>query len=831
MGSGDDRPLDEDTSPTRLFLVSEQVGRDLRFAVRSLRKAKTFSGFALLTIALTVGGMTTVFTIVNSVILRPLPYPDAGRLVRVEETNPGEGIAAIDRSVAADDFADIRRESRSFDLMAAFGGGREYTFGTDTEPDRVRVRFVTPEAFSLLGVRMFLGSVTEERAPGLTEAVVSYDFWRDRLEGSPAAVGSIVQPSRGPAFTVVGVTERTSALAGSYDPMAAGIWSLLDPTDEPGRDMQSGWNVIARLREDVPIDTARAELTGISERLSLEFPETNTGRRIHVTPLLDGVLGEAKQQVWIFFGAVALVLLIGIVNLAGLQIVRNAARETEFHVRAALGAGHLRIIGQLLVEAALLGLTGGLLGLVGATAGVRLIVASLPVNFPRAAEIGLDSGILLFAIVVSLLTAILFALLPAWEASRPGIMSVIKSGSPSVAGDFRRARVQRSLLGIQSAFAVVLLVGAALLLHSFWLVFSRDAGMNELDLRSLEVDVSAIYDRTGPAGFWESLLGDVQDLSQVEAAAFVFGPAPLAGRAGGTSGVFPQGQRGDPYASPILSQRFVTPGYFATLGVRLSRGREFREDDTPRSEWVAILNETAARGLWPDGEDPVGQVLTGLGPPTRVVGLVPDLLSDGLADEVHPQVYMPLGVGSVISGFRNRATLMFRTTPEASGLAEAVGTVIHSHEPEAELKQVVSMNRIRWQQVAPERFRTGILLSFALTAMFLVMVGVFGVVAYSGVQRRREIGLRMALGALPADIRRMMMSQVVVPVVAGLIAGLALSLALTRLLESLLFGITPTDPSTLAAAFLVFLVAAFVASLLPARRAARIYPMEALRYE
>ncbi len=600
--------------------------------------------------------------------------------------------------------------------------------------------------------------------------------------------------------------------------------------NELNRRNRGTLTTIARLAPKVSLETARAELDGISKRLAAEYPDTHRERTLSATFVLDDVVGSVKPILRIFFGAVSCVLLIGIANLTSLQTVRNFARERELSIRAALGAWRSRLVRQLLVETVILSCAGGVLGLLAAWAGTRAVLAALPVRFPRAEGIGLDFTVFLFAFGVSIAVGVLVGLIPAWRASGPKLQAVINEGSWSATTSVRHGSIQRWLIGVETAIALVLLVGAALLSNSFWRLLTTDTAMNEANLWSVEISLPLSYRTTAQSrDFWTSALNAVRSIPQVDSAAMIHAAAPLSGGDITLGSLFAEGSVRDPrQQGASFSNRAVSPGFFRTLGVPILRGRPILETDTESSERVVVLNEMAAQTLWP-AEAALGRRMQfGTRNPLimTVVGIIPNFKHSRLDQKPFPQMYT-----SYLQDFVYQyLTAMIRLKPDARRFPDAILSALGNLEAKADIK-AASMNEIRWGLVAPERFRTGMLLVFAIGATFLAMVGIFGVVSYSVVQRRREIGLRMALGADSRDVTRLMARQALLPAAIGLAIGLAVSVELSYLLSSFLFEIQATDPVTFVCAFLSLLAAALLASLIPARKAIRIDPMVALRYE
>jgi predicted permease len=539
-------------------------------------------------------------------------------------------------------------------------------------------------------------------------------------------------------------------------------------------------------------------------------------------------VGDTQRILWVFFGAVTCVLLIGVANLVSLQLVRNAGRERELGVRAALGASRWRLIRQLLVESLILGLVGGAGGLLAASAVVSFVVSTLPPNFPRASQIALDGVSAAFAVLVSALVGATIGVLPALRAIRPRLAERMSEGAGTVTLSHRRARIQRGLIAFETAVALVLLVGASLLVNSFSRLISQDAGMHERDLWVVSGALPARYRAPADSDFWLSALRLVRALPEVDRAALVVNDnGPLSGGDFTFGGIVPEGQTAGPGGGFSLSHRSVGGGYFDTLGIPIVSGRPILDSDTADAEFVVVLNQAAAAALWP-GENALGKRLRGMFQPLRVVGIIPDFKLARLDGEVSLQMYTSMLQRPIFAG---TSAIMLRAKPDARAIAEQTKAVLLNLEKDMPSVEAMMMAQKRWALVAPERFRTAVLLIFAGTATFLALVGIFGLVSYTVTQRHREIGLRVALGATYTRLVSLMLRQALVPAVLGIIAGFAGALAGARLLNAFLFGVEATDPASFGAAIALFFCASFIAALVPALRSLRVNPAVVLRHE
>jgi putative ABC transport system permease protein len=797
----------------------ERLLQDLRYAVRVLGRQRSFTATAFATIVLIVGGMTAVFTLVNAVLLRPLPYPASDRLVMVQAHHPRGGTTLT--------YADVERLQGQLASFEAWGLYRSnyvtYLDHNSDNPLPVQDMRITPELFPLLGLQVVLGRALAaddaiDASPDV--AVIGHDLWLTRFGGTPDVIGKSFELTPGRTLTVVGVAAPGSDVPGNWISYPI-VWHPIRVSEQSASNVR--FKVLARLKADRSIRTANAE---IAARPPLVDPNTGAHRPAYATLLLDQIVGDSQRVLWVFFGAVTCVLLIGVANLVSLQLVRNAGRERELGVRAALGAGRWRLVRQLLVESLLLGLVGGAGGLLAASSAVNLVTSALPANFPRANEIALDSAAWVFAALVSALVAVTIGIIPALRSIQPGLMERVNEGARSATLSHRRARIQRALIAFETAAALVLLVGAGLLVNSFGRLISEDAGMRERDLWVMRGTLPLRYRAPTDIEFWSSALRIVRELPDVESAALVVNSGPLTGAAGTFAGIVPEGQAAGPGRGFRLSHRSVGGGYFTTLGIPIVSGRPILDSDTAGTEGVVVINRAAGAALWP-GEDPLGKRLRGMGWLT-VVGVVPDFKLARLDGEVTPQMYTSMRQPSMGA---ETSAILFRTKPGARAMADRTKAILLNLEKDMEGLEALTMAQVRWKLLASERFRTAVLLVFSGTATFLALIGIFGLVSYTVAQRHREIGLRVALGATYSRVVSLMLRQALVPTVLGIVAGIAGALAASRLLAAFLFEVEATDPATFSAAIGLFFCAAFVAALVPALRSFRVDPAVALRHE
>jgi putative ABC transport system permease protein len=819
--------------PLRALLDSTRV--DIRLAARSLVAAPQFSIVAFATILLTVGGLSAVFTVVNAVVLTPLPFPQSDRIISIRQQVRNGPLPL--NSVALSDLVDVRASSRALERVAGYFS-TTFTLDPDQRPYTIRLWRTTADLFPMLGARPILGRVLEpgdERPDATPVAVISYDVWVNRFGRRDEVLGEVIRlPIQGRSsfdLVVVGVLPQGFELPLDAVPPFPGVWTAIESGGALPRG-GGGLTTVAQLRTGVSIVSARAELDAIGSRLGDAYPETNRERRFIVMSLLDLILGNTARVLLLFFGAMTCVLLIGVANLINLQVARNAVRQREFAICAALGAGRGRLLRQQVTETLLLSLAGGIAGTVAGGGVLQTIVSLLPAGFPRTDEIALTPGVLVFTLAVSVVVGTLVGVVPAWRMSSSNLTPVINESTPVATMSRRRSRLQRLLIAAETALAVILLVGAALLVNSLWRLMAIDAGVAD-ESRSWSVGVTLPpsylpVDRLVP--WWQGALEQVRTLPQVDRAALSLGPPPLSGLDSMLSGVIAEGWTGDPKQTGVtLSHRPVSDAYFETLGIPLRDGRPIADTDDQSREPVVVINDAAARVLWP-AENAIGKRLRDplfAGRLATVVGVVPDF-RQRLRVEPLPQLYRPYRQDRRPHGLTG--FLLVREASESRGLIEAITSTLTSLEPRSSVR-FQTMAELRWRQVADERFRTGILSSFAVTASLLALAGIFGVVAHGVAQRTREIGVRMALGARQGDILWLVSASAMLPCLAGATVGLMGAIGLSRFVASFLFELTPTDPSTYAAVVVCLLLASLAASVIPARRAMRLDPMIALRCE
>lgn len=805
----------------------DEIGQDLRYAFRQLAKSPGFTLIAILTLALGVGATTSIFSVVDGVLLRPLPFPGPDRLVRVYPLNDDGGPS----SFSVLNFLDWRKQSRTIASASLLQTGSMNLTGTSGDPERLSGGWVSPEFFSVLGAPLLAGRAFApgEDKPGAGKVVVlSEELWTRRFGRDRGLIGRTIHLD-GDSYTVIGVAGR------SRWPAETDLWMPFELNEEVLNPDNRGavyLSAVARLKPGVSLDRSRAEARAIAARLEAQYPESNTGFRMDVAGMQEFMTGDVRRPLLVLMGAVLLVLLIACVNVANLLLARASGRESELAVRTALGAGRARIIRQLLTESVVLSLLGGAAGVALAVWATRALVALAPERTPRLHEVGVDGPVLLFTLAVSLITGLLFGLAPALKASRPDLGSVLKEGARGSKG--RPAAFARSLLVVvETGLAVLLLAGAGLLLRSFGELIDVDPGFNP--------EGAIVFDLAPPDGKYgendqlrhlaDSLLERMRTLPGVTAAGISSFARPLDNSGFWITFQVEGRPEPRPGEEPAMRIAEVTPDYFEALQLPIVRGRAFTEQDRAGSTPVVILTEAAVREYFPN-EEPLGQHITlgwtedGVAKGGEVVGVVRDFKQATLDRDADPQLFMPFDQNPL--GY---LSVVVRSTADLGTVAAAARAAVNQVDPDLPLFELSTLEDLVTASVSQPRFYMLLLGGFAGVALIMAAIGMYGVIAYGVSQRSQEIGVRMALGATRDRVVRMVLRQALALAVFGAVFGLALALVATRGMESLLFGVSAMDPAIYVAVAAVLVLVAGLASYLPARRAARTDPQLALRGE
>jgi putative ABC transport system permease protein len=807
--------------------------QDVRFGVRMLLKKPVFTAIAVLALALGAGANTAIFSVVNGVLLRPLPFKDPDKLVRLGEWSkqvPG-------MSIAYPNFKDWRERNHVFDGLAATQFDSYNLTGGD-EPERLQGRNVSYNFFDVLGVVPSVGRgfrADEDRAGAPRVCMLSHGLWQRRFGGDSKIVGKPLALN-GESYTVVGVLPQDYRF-GTQTDVFVPLGLKEDGENMRPRDNHPGIYAYARLKDGVSFEQAETEMKAIAAQLAEEYPKTNTGNGVTLTPLREYFVGDVRTSLLVLLAAVGFVLLIACANVANLLLARAASRAREIAVRKAMGASRWRIIRQLLTESVMLSALGGVVGLLLAMWGVDVLRRASIDLLPTTAEIGLDRNVLFFTFGVSLLTGILFGLAPALQASKSDLSESLKEGGRSGADGAARNRVRSLLVVAEVALSLVLLVGSGLLVRSFLLLRDTDTGFDQKNLLTLQLSYRVGKEEGQRAvNFLRAVEEKVRALPGVSAVAVSNG-VPLLGVS--ETGLQIKGRPpAEPGKQPMTVSFWTTPGHLDALGIRLMRGRFINEHDTEGAQPVVVIDEELAR-LHFGGEEPVGQYLAGNPengmPDYLIVGVVGHVKNYGLDSPGPVQAQIYRARAQVPEKFQpilaERVTLLVRTLQEPESLTASVRRAVQEVDPNQPVYNVQTMEQVVSDSIATQRLSMMLLIIFAGVAVVLAAVGIYGVMSYAVAMRTHEIGVRMALGAQGGDVLKMVVRQGMVLVLAGVGVGLLGSAALTRLMSGLLYGVSATDPLTFAGVPVLLFVVALVACLVPARRATKVDPMEALRYE
>jgi putative ABC transport system permease protein len=828
----------EDSRAVWGFGTLETLWQDLRYGLRLLMKNKGFTLIAVFTLALGIGANTAIFSVLNAVLLRPLPYDDPERLVVVWADRPIQQAQTglPDFPVTVADFVDWRNQSRVFEHMTAMEGRRMNLTGGG-EPESVVGLRASASLFPLLGARLVLGRAflpEEDRAGADRVVVLSHGLWQQRYGADPKIIGQKIITLNNEDYTVIGVTAPDFQF-----PRRGEIPSYFGVTTRPDLYLPTAFTpaqmsnrsegrmaVIARLRPGVSLQQASAEMNAIAHRLTEQYPQTNTDKGVRLAPLHQQTVGKVRTGLLILLGAVGCVLLIACANVANLLLARAAGRQKEMATRAALGASRWRVVRQLLSESLLLAISGGAAGLLLGWQGVELLLSIAPDNLPRAQDIKLDTRVAGFTFLVSLLTGIVFGLLPALQASKIDLSVTLKEGGRDAVGLLRR-RLRGFLVVSEVALAFVLLIGAGLLIRSFARLTEVDPGLDPRGVLTMTIlQPEAKYSDGRSVTFCQQTLERVRALPGVEAAAMVK-PMPLSGSHG--SAAFRIEGRPSPTEETFMAGvRIISPGFFKTFRVPLVNGRLIAESDGAKAPPVVVVNESLAR-IYFANEDPLGKRIIIFGGTRAIVGVVSDVRHSALDEEAKAEIYLPMTqVPAVLTIYM---PLAVRTSGDPMQMIAAVRGQVWAVDKDIPISNIETMERLMAKSVAPRRFNLLLLGAFALVGLALAGVGLYGVMSYMVTQRTREIGVRMALGAQTGDVLRLVIGEGLKLALIGALLGLGGALALTRLLKTLLFGVSATDPPTFIVIAALLIIVALLACWIPARRAASMDPLVSLRVE
>jgi putative ABC transport system permease protein len=796
---------------------------DVRYAVRSLLRQPTFTAVALLTLVLGIGANTAIFSVIKAVLLNQLPYRDPGRLVVLNEQNP-DGNPDL---VAPLTYGDWKEQSRAIPSLAAFRQLR-YAFAGSEAPLNVPSVRATPNLFATLGVSAMVGrTFTEEegRTGNDRVAIISLAFWQRHFGGSPSAIGRTIQLDALP-YTVVGVmpAEFDFPPSGRID-----VWTPLsfDPNDAHGRSRKArSLSVVGRLADNVTAEQAQREMTVIASRLATTYPDSNTGWGVRVIAAQQQLVTTVKPALMLITAAVGFLLLIVCANVANLILARLSSRRTELAVRAALGAGRWQLVRQVLVESVILSAAGGALGLFVAWGGVRFVHSLPEGSLPRIQDVRLDAGVLLFALVASVVVAVVSGLLPALHASRTGLRDTASAFASTTGGS--GVRLLGALVVVEVALALLLLVGAGLMTRSFAELMRVSPGFEPRNLLAVQIYLPQAKYRTpvDRTRFYKEAVRRIAALPGVQSAAGVSAlpmypvgidfalPFTIEGKAPPANG-----------EEPRADIRMATPGYFETMKIALRNGRTIDERDLPGLPGAMVINETMARRYF-DGENPIGKVVKNPHGAAKVVGIVGDVKHYGLDSEPRAEIFMPAWQQPL-----NGMALIVRTASDPQPFVDSIRREILTIDAEQPIYDASTMVDVVSRSVFLPRISMVLLGAFAVSALLLAVVGIYGVVSYTVQQRTRELGLRMALGADAGATLRLVMGRSMVLILGGTVIGLLASVAATRVIAGLLYAVGPLDPIVFISVSALLAGAGAVATLIPARRATRVDPIIALRIE
>ena len=802
----------------------ESMFEDLRYSLRALARSPSFTLVAVVGLALGIGANSAIFTAMNAVLLRPLPYKEAEQLVLLWELNRHNGDHEIKAS--APDYIDWKEQNSVFQDIAAFNANSDLGLNLSEagHPERISATSVTGNLFSVLGVTPSLGRsfLPDEERPGSAPVCILSDgLWRRRFGSDPKILGKAVTLN-GEMWTVVGVMPR-----GFRFPQSVDLWvpAIVRSTART-KHAQHYLGVIARLKPGLSLDHAQAELDALARRMGLQYPETNAGLGIRLVPLRTQITGNIRPALLVLFGATAFVLLIACTNLANLLLVRATVRQAEMSLRLALGASRTRLVRQLLTESALLGLFGGILGLILAFVGTRFLLNHSPSNFPRTNEIAVDGRVLAFTLGLSVFTAVIFGVVPALQASKPDLIRTLKVGGSGFAMGQGWQRLRLLLVASEMALALVLLIGASLMIRSFFRLQEVNIGLDPLNVLTMNTTLTVDrYPAPRQIAFYRDVVERIGALPGVTSVGAVDN-LPLGGSDLHTFGIVGR-SAWDPGDEPSGEFGVVTPQYFNAIGIPLTKGRYFTEGDGEENPRVAIINKALASRYWPK-EDPLGKHITidFEREAREIVGVVGNVRHMGLDQQEPLQVYIPHPqIGGAMM------CLVIRATSDPLNLAPSVRAAVQAVDSDQPVYDIQTMEQRLSDSVSPRRFNMLLLAIFAAIALVLAGGGTYGVMSYYVTQQTHDIGIRMAMGADQVKVLTLVMGKGLVILFCALAIGVAVAFALSRVISGLLFGISTLDLTSILGASFLLTTVGLVACYIPARRASRVDPMVALRYE
>jgi predicted permease len=803
--------------------------KDIRFGFRMLWKRPGFTIVTILTLALGIGANTAIFTVVNAALLRPFPYREPDRLVHIWESKPQQQFKQ--REASYQDYNDWKERNRVFEDLAGYQPGQSFTLTGRETPERIQAARVTSSFFDLLGVEAILGRTflkDEDRPGGDRLAILSYGLWQRRFGADPQIVGQSLTLN-GSSYTVAGILPAYFHFAPAGQ---AELWVPLNPNSEEVNRRFYHWiNVIARLKPGISLEQSQTDMSGVAGQIEQEQKSTHTGVGIRIVSLSDQIVGNVRPILFVLLGAVGFVLLIACANVANLLLARATSRRKEIAIRLALGAGRLRVLRQLLTESVLLSLLGGAAGLFWAQWGIELLIAPIPnfqlASMPYLKGLSIDSGVLAFTAGLSLLTGIFFGLAPALQTLKLDLQDSLKEGGKTSSGSTRNS-LRKLLVVSEVALALVLLVGAGLFLKSTLRLLQVDPGFNPNNLLTLQISLPATKytEEAQLVAFHDQLLSKIGALPGVKGVAGTT-KLPLIG---GTSSKFIVEGRPAPAPGEEIeaNTRDVTPEYFSVMGAPLLKGRYFTEKDNKTAPNYLIINKTLSDRLFPD-EDPIGKRL--LFSPTQkyeIVGVVGDMKEGSLDTLPTPTVY-----GAYLQDPGSTMTLVVRTGSDPNSFTGTVRKEVEEMDRDIPIFNVQSMDQLiaNSPSTFSRKYPSFLIGAFALVALILSGIGIYGVISYSVTQRSHELGIRMALGASRLDILKLVLGQGMILILSGIGIGLVAALLLTRSMSSLLFNVSRTDPTTFLLVSILLTIVALIACFIPAQRATRVDPMVALRYE